>query len=104
MIALDSDRDTNQVTKQMNEMMSLVTKALIVHLPIGQRFIMNTSAMFMSLEAISSESLLNREIQSVGKARVRIPSRIETKLDGHPRPFLRVGFFSLFVCECRSLF
>ena len=81
-------RLARQVSRQMNELTSLLTKALIIHLNIGQQFNMTTPAMFTSLETLSTDALMDN-------ARVRLPTVLHRSLNGTERVLLRVRFFFL---------
>jgi hypothetical protein len=87
----------NQVFEQMNELISLLTRGLNVHLNVGQNFTLNSSSVFMSMETLATESLFNKEIQSVGNARLRLPSQLNLSLDPHLRHSLRVRSSSFFL-------
>ena len=49
----------------MNEILTLLTSTMSIHLNSGQRLIINSPNMFiyMSMEMISAEGLLNKKIQ-----------------------------------------
>ena len=70
----------SRISEQMNEVFSLVTKALRIHLNLDQSFHLNSSAVFFTLETVKMESLLGKEIRPVGDARLRFPFR---SLDGN---------------------
>ena len=63
----------NRVLKQMQEVSSLLTSALNIHLNVEQQVTMNTSNVFMSLQTLKIESFLEKQIRSVGNARLRLP-------------------------------
>ncbi|CAF3130688.1 unnamed protein product [Rotaria sp. Silwood2] len=63
----------DQINTQTTETISLITKALNIHLNIGQNLIMNTSSILLSVETISIDALSNKLIQQVGNAQIRIP-------------------------------
>jgi hypothetical protein len=54
---------------------------------------MNTSSAFMSLETISSETLLNKQIQQVGNAQINLPSKFNSNLNNISTISLRVCLF-----------
>ena len=62
------------VSKQMNEVSSLLSQSLNIHLNLEQQFTMNTSNIFMSIQTLNIESLRGIEIPSIGEARLRLPS------------------------------
>ena len=83
---------------QVNEMISLVTSSLNIHLNIGQNMTMNTSEVFMSLETLSMESLFNKSIKQVGNAEINLP--LEFNLNNNNQTILlRVCFY----CKLISL-
>ncbi len=68
----------NQITNQMNQILSLLSSAINIHLNIGQNLIINTPNVFMSLETISPEAILNKNIQQVGNAQIHLPSKLNS--------------------------
>ena len=70
----------SRISEQMTEVFSLVTKALKIHLNLDKSFKLNSSAVFFTLETVKMESLVGKEIRSVGDARLRLPFR---SLDGN---------------------
>ena len=84
-----------QVTEQMNELTTLLSQGLNIHLNIGQQFNMKTPAVFMFLETLSPDALMNKELQFVDNARVRFPSTGNRSVNGTKRTSLRVCFFFL---------
>ena len=87
----------NQIKSQVNEMISLLTSTLNIHLNIGQDLVMNTSEVFMSLETRSMESLVNKEIKQVGDAGIRLPSNFNTNISSNATVSIRVCFFVFFL-------
>ena len=63
----------DRITTKMNEMISLLTQTLNIHLNIGQNLIINTSEIFMALEKMNLHLLSKRTIQQVENARFFIP-------------------------------
>ena len=80
-----------QVTQQMNQLMSLLTKGLNLQLNLGQQFRMNTPGVIMSMETLSLQSLAEKEIQFIPNARIRLP----TTFNGTERTSLRVRVFPM---------
>ena len=80
----------NQLTDQMNEILSLLTSAMSIHLNIGQRSTINTPNAYMSTETISAEGLLNKNIQQVGNAQIQLPSQVNSNFNGNSTLSLRV--------------
>ncbi|CAF4146964.1 unnamed protein product, partial [Adineta steineri] len=64
----------NQINSQVTEMISLLTASLNIHINIGQKYRMNTSQSFVSLETISIQSLKDRLVKQVENAQFSIPS------------------------------
>ncbi|CAF4314113.1 unnamed protein product, partial [Adineta steineri] len=64
----------NQINSQVTQMISLLTGSLNIHLNIGQKYRMNTSQSFVSLETISIASLKDRLVKQVENAQFHIPS------------------------------
>ena len=98
----DSDRTQNlfdqkelssRLLKQMKEVSSLLTRSLNIHLNVEQQFTVNTSSVFMSLETLKIQSLLRKEIPSVGNAWLRLPSTWNLSLQEYPTGSLRVRSF-----------
>ena len=87
-------RLANQIRDQVNEIISLLTATLNVHLNVGQDLTMNTSQVFMSLETRSIESLANKQIKQVGNAQIRLPSNFQADLTGNSAVSIRVCLFS----------
>ena len=81
---------SDRVSKQANDVVNLLTRALNIHLNLEQQFTLNTSNVFVSLEKLKGESLLGREIPSVDNARFRLPSRGNLSVDQHQSGLLRV--------------
>jgi len=86
---------SNEITIQMNKTISLLTSILNIHLNIGQKFLINTSEIFMSLETITVQTLLNKTIQQIGNGQIFIPSNFH--LNYNETISLRVCVFFLFV-------
>jgi hypothetical protein len=63
-----------QLTTQTKETTALLTAALKVHLNLDQHLLMNTSAIFVSMETVSINSLTNRTIQPMNNAHIRLPT------------------------------
>ncbi len=82
----------NETMNQVNNITSLVTSALNIHLNIGQNLTMNTPEAFMLVETISVKSFLNKPIQQVGTAEIRIPSNLTLDLNPSTTVSLRVRF------------
>ncbi|CAF4158129.1 unnamed protein product, partial [Adineta steineri] len=64
----------NQINSQVTQMISLLTSSLNIHINIGQKYLMNTSQSFVSLETISIQSLKDRLVKQIENAQFHIPS------------------------------
>lgn len=84
-----------KVNKQMNELIALLTRSLNIHLNIGQRFQVNTTAIVMILENVTRQSLSNKQISTFGNALLRLPPTLNISLHHSSPPSLRVRLFSL---------
>ena len=71
-------------------MISFLTKGLNIHLNFGQSFIVTSSPGFLSLETMTIESLLNKQMQLVGGAHIGVPSRFNSSFNHSTRNSLRV--------------
>ncbi|CAF4252796.1 unnamed protein product [Adineta steineri] len=63
----------NQINSQVTQMISLLTSSLNIHINIGQKYLINTSQSFVSLETISIQSLKDRLVKQVENAQFNIP-------------------------------
>lgn len=87
----------NQLTSQMNTILSSLTSSLNIHLNIGQDLAINTSNVFMSLESISTDTLVDRKIRQVGSAQISLPSKFNSTFNNN-------SMISLRVCSSRYRF
>jgi hypothetical protein len=85
----------NEIMRQVNEMISLLTSILNIHLNIGQNLTINTSEVFMSLETVTMNSFLNKQIQQVGNAQIHIPTNFTSNLNKNSKISIRVWCFFL---------
>ena len=69
----------SRVSKETTEVFDLLTRALRIHLNVNQSFQLNSSAVFVIVETVKIDSLMDKEIRSVAEARVRFPHH---SLDG----------------------
>jgi hypothetical protein len=74
-------QSAKQIASQTAETMSLLSSALKIHLNVGQNLSVNTSAVFMSLETASVDSLSKKIIEQVAGAQIRLPSRLASPID-----------------------
>jgi hypothetical protein len=87
----------NQIISQVNEIISLLTSSLRIHLNTGQETIMNTSGVFMSLETRSIESLSNKVITQVGDSQIHLPPTVKANITDNQAVSIRV-------CSVNNLF
>jgi hypothetical protein len=91
---------------QMTEVISLLSSSLNIYLNIGQKLIMDTSQVFMSLETKSIESLSNQLVKQVGNAQIQFPSNCNSNLSDNAKISIRVsslfGFLNNFVAFFNS--
>ncbi len=80
----------NQILIQTTSMISLLTSILNIHLNIGQNLTINTSNVFMSLETITMNSLLNKKIQQVENALIHVPSNFTSNINKNTTISIRV--------------
>ena len=97
MSLFDADRDVrsekhlaSRVMKEINASTSLLTRTLKIHLNLGQRFLINTSSVFISLETLSMQSLSEKGILEIDDARLRLPSTLNPSLNSSDSYLLRV--------------
>ncbi|UJR17607.1 hypothetical protein I4U23_004503, partial [Adineta vaga] len=83
-------QQANIIAKQVNETLTFVTTALKTHLNIGQRMTINTPSVSVSLQVATMKSLSNKLISSIGGAKTRLPSIINSNhLDQNTSILLR---------------
>ena len=94
-IEISSIKDKQQVTSTMKvtKTITLVTAALNIHLNIGQNLTRNTSALFISLETTSLQSLTNKIIQPFNNAQIRIPTHFQSNSTTNTTISLQVRCF-----------
>ena len=76
----------------MNEILSVLSSVMNIHLNIGQTSIIDTPNAFMSLETVSTETLSNKTIQQVGSAQIHLSAILKSNLNNDSTISLRVGF------------
>jgi hypothetical protein len=75
----------------MNEVISLLSSSLNIHLNIGQNLIINTSQVFMSLETTSIESLSNKLLKQVGNGQIQLPEDFNSNIINNAKISIRVS-------------
>ncbi|CAF1019455.1 unnamed protein product [Adineta ricciae] len=72
---------SNEITNQMNEIISLLTSTINLNLNIGQNCQIETSQVIMSLETKSNEFFSNSFQQSIGNGQINLPSNFSFYLN-----------------------
>ena len=62
------------IRDKVDQINTLLTQALNIHLNLGQSFVVNTSSTFMSIETLSATSLSKREIRPMEGVSILLPS------------------------------
>jgi hypothetical protein len=78
---------------QVNEIISLLTSTINIHLNIEQSSLINTSEVFMSLETKLFESLSKKIIKQIGNAQIQLPSNFNTNISSNSIVSIRVCFY-----------
>ena len=65
---------SNEINLKAQEITSLLTSTLNLHLNLGQNSQINTPEVFMSMETLSIQSLSNKSIQFIDNAQMIFPS------------------------------
>ncbi len=78
---------------EVNQIVSLVTSSLNIHLNIGQKMIINTSEIFVSFETISIESLFNKQVKQVGGVEIHLSSNLILSFNNNSSVSLRVSIY-----------
>lgn len=73
---------SNEITTKVNQMISLLTSTLNLHINVGQNCQINTSEVFMSMETLSAKSLSNKSIEQVSNARIQLPMNFTANHNG----------------------
>ncbi|CAF3969202.1 unnamed protein product, partial [Adineta steineri] len=66
----------NQIAIQMNDLVSLLTSTLNIHLNIEQSILINTSQVLMSLKTKTVEIFSNKYIQQIENAQIQFPENL----------------------------
>lgn len=85
----------NEITRKSEEIISMLSSTLNLHLNVGQSSQTNTPEVFMSMETLSIDSLSNKSVQSIESAQIRFPSQLNL-INMSDSISLRVNFFLLF--------
>ena len=81
----------NQIINQMNEIISLLSSSLNIHLNIGQDLLVETSQVLMSLETKSLQSLSNNLIKHIGNAQIQLSENLKINLSNNSKILIRVS-------------
>ena len=85
----------DELNDKMNEMISLLTSALNLHLNLGQQYLIDTPQVFMSLERIYAKCLYNKTLKLVEDAQISILMNLSSNLNPNQLISLRVCFLFL---------
>jgi hypothetical protein len=80
-----------QIHRHSTHTIDSLTAALNLHLNVGQKSMLNTSSLFLSLETMSVSSLMDRLMQPIGQVRLRLPGQLSSSIDLNRVVSLRVG-------------
>ena len=86
----------SEMRSRMNEILLLLSSSLNIHLNIGQNSTINTPNVYLSMETISSNGLINKKIEQVGNAQIQLPSQFNLTLNQNSTFSLRVCFENIF--------
>jgi hypothetical protein len=81
-----------EISYQANQIISLITAALNIHLNLGQSILFDTPAMFISLEKRAVQSLGNLFRMQPEHGHIRLPSQLHLFLNAHEIISVRVCF------------
>jgi hypothetical protein len=84
-------KQANTIAEQVDEIFSSITAALKIHLNIEQDSKINTSSVFVSMVAVPRDSILEKFIEPIGGAQIRIPSNLNLTLNDSEKMFVRVS-------------
>ncbi|CAM4924059.1 unnamed protein product [Rotaria socialis] len=80
---------SNKIAVQCNETLAAVTTALNIHLNIAQSTIINTTAVFISLEKTTMASVSSKLIRQVGDAQIRMSPMFDSNVTENSSVLLR---------------
>ena len=80
----------NEISNEMNEVISLLTSTLNLNLNVGQNCQIDTSQVIMSLESKSSEFFSNSFQKSIGNGQINLPSNFSLYLNETTKVSIRV--------------
>ena len=89
-----------EMRSRMNEILVLLSSSMNIHLNIGQNSTINTPNVYLSMETISSNGLINKKIEQVGNAQIQLPSQFNLTLNANSTFSLRVCSENNFCQEC----
>ena len=64
-----------RVSRETKQVFDRLSHALKIHLNLKQAFEVNSSTLFVQLESVTNDSLIDKEIQTIGEARLRFPNQ-----------------------------
>ena len=81
----------NEISNEMNEVISLLTSTLNLNINVGQNFQIDTSQVIMALETKSNDFFSNSFTKSIGdKGQINLPSNFSSYLNGTKKISIRV--------------
>lgn len=89
----------NEMTHRMNEILSLLSSSMNIHLNMGQHSIINTPNVYLSMEIVSTNGLINKTIEQVGNAQIEFPSELNLSVNENSTISVRVCCENLFSLE-----
>ncbi|UJR19382.1 hypothetical protein I4U23_022512 [Adineta vaga] len=93
---------TKQITNEVNQIITLVTNSLNIHLNIDQKFEINTEEIFVLLETISISSIFNKKLKQIGGVEIDFPSNFISSLNNNSIISLRSTIERLAIFEKNS--
>lgn len=91
------------ITKQCEEIKSILSRILSMHLNINQSLIFNTSSVIMSLQRVEINTLSNRTIQLNDNAQIKLPSTMNLNIDNSSSVVIRVKLSYVKYIFCRNI-
>ncbi|CAF1302442.1 unnamed protein product [Adineta ricciae] len=79
----------NEITEQVQKILSVITSTINIHLNIGQNLQINTPSAFMTLETVSLRALSSKQVQQVANAKINLPANIQSNVTDNSTVSLR---------------
>ena len=87
-------QQANQISRETDETIDLLTNALHIHLNLEQNLTFETPNAFMSLDTVQIESLPNRILSPVANAAIRLPEQFTSSVNNQSTISFRVCLLS----------